>query len=258
MKRAWVIGGILLAGAGLSFTLRQQQAAEPSTGSADKGIAVVELFTSEGCSSCPPADAALMELVDATRKDGRNVYALSFHVDYWNRLGWKDPFSNAAWSERQRSYADRLPGGVYTPQCVVNGNEQFVGSDREALGKSVAHALATAAPTTIEAQARWGDGSVEVDATITGDVMDVELVACLTEDGLSSDVRRGENSGKRLAHVGVVRDLSKTAAQEGHVHLRLEASSAEMRNNSHVIVFAQLKGQGKILGATEAHVQGAQ
>src|SRR5262245_18067196 len=91
-------------------------------------FALVELYTSEGCSSCPPADALLSKLVDAARRDGSRVFALAFHVDYWNRLGWRDPFSDPAFSERQSMYAKSFEPR-YTPQMVVNGVQSFVGSD---------------------------------------------------------------------------------------------------------------------------------
>jgi len=94
-------------------------------------VAVVELFTSEGCSSCPPADRILSRLTAETQRDHRRIYTLSFHVDYWDRLGWRDPYSSSANSDRQRQYAELMKlQSVYTPQMIVNGRIEFVGSDQ--------------------------------------------------------------------------------------------------------------------------------
>ena len=120
-----------------SMSLASDQAGEVGNKGTDEkdeakeSFAVVELFTSEGCSSCPPPDALLAEILEDARKDGRRVFCLSFHVDYWNRLGWTDPYSAPAFSRRQQSYAQAFKNDqVYTPQMIVNGTEEFVGSDR--------------------------------------------------------------------------------------------------------------------------------
>lgn len=218
------------------------------------GFAVVELFTSEGCSSCPPADKALMELVASARHDGSPVYALSFHVDYWNRLGWKDPFSAPEWSERQRVYSTRTGDNVYTPQCVVNGTKSFVGSDAAELDKRVHDALAQQAMITVRAHAERGSTSVRTDYAIGGDITGKELVAVLVEDGLSSEVRAGENGGRHLAHTNVVRALKTTALHPDQPtgSVVLDASGLHDPANAEVILFVQQAGQGAILAATSA------
>src|SRR5436305_253879 len=114
----------------------------------ENGIAVVELFTSEGCSSCPPADELLSDLKTSMR--GKNIFLLAFHVDYWNYLGWNDRFSDAAFSKRQSHYADVLHAEVYTPQMIVNGQKVFVGSKRSEAEDAIADALKN--PTTIKIQ----------------------------------------------------------------------------------------------------------
>jgi hypothetical protein len=166
---------------------------------------VVELFTSEGCSSCPPADALLAEL--AGRPD---VLALSFHVDYWDRLGWKDPYSSRAATDRQNRYATLLAlPSIYTPQIVVDGRWQAVGSDRA----DVEHALELArrnpaeVPVTLaldhgQAQVTLGPGSDKVAASILLIGFDRRHVTA---------VKRGENSGRTLAHVDVVRGVEEIA-----------------------------------------------
>ena len=237
----------------LSFRDRGKVTNGPATD--PQGVAVVELFTSEGCSSCPPADAALKDLVERSTKEGRKVYALAFHVDYWNRLGWKDAFSDHAWSERQRGYADRLPGGVYTPQCVVNGKTQFVGSDRSDLDAAVGDARATPVKVTIDAKASLEGSTIDVEARITGDASGTEMIAVLVEDGLASAVKSGENAGKHLAHAHVVRSLSRAPITDGTTRVQLDASAMSNLLNAHVTVFAQTKGQGAIIGAAEAVIE---
>lgn len=167
---------------------------------------VVELFTSEGCSSCPSADAALRELETAQSVPGVEVIALGQHVDYWNNLGWKDPFSSAQFTERQRWYAQGFKEGNYTPQAVVNGQYEFVGSQQRTLAQTVAKAALAPRATVALARAAGGALSVQVSHLPAGTkAASVELA--LTETGLSSQVGRGENSGRLLRHAAVVRSL---------------------------------------------------
>jgi hypothetical protein len=165
----------------------------------------IELFTSEGCSSCPPADALLAEL--ASRPD---VLALSFHVDYWDRLGWKDPYSSRAATDRQNRYAKLLGlGTVYTPQIVVDGKWEAVGSDRADVERALDHARRdpVEVPVTLaldhgQAQIALGPGSDLVAASVLLIGFDRRHVTA---------VKRGENSGRTLAHVDVVRGLEEIA-----------------------------------------------
>ncbi len=166
---------------------------------------VVELFTSEGCSSCPPADALLVEL--ARHPD---ILALSFHVDYWDRLGWKDPYSSRAATDRQNRYATllNLPT-VYTPQIVVDGRWQAVGSDRADIERALGLArrerpevAVTLALDHGQAQIALGPGSDGVAASVLLIGFDRRHVTA---------VRRGENSGRTLAHVDVVRGVEDVA-----------------------------------------------
>ena len=166
---------------------------------------VVELFTSEGCSSCPPADALLAEFAD--RPD---VLALSFHVDYWDRLGWKDPFSSREATARQNRYATLLAlSTVYTPQIVVDGKWQAVGSDRADVEQALDRARRDRpeVPVTLaldhgQAQIALGPGSDGVAASVTLIGFDRRHVTA---------VKRGENSGRTLAHVDVVRGFDEIA-----------------------------------------------
>src|ERR1700757_5382922 len=162
---------------------------------------VVELFTSEGCSSCPPADALLAEL--AGRPD---VLALSFHVDYWDRLGWKDPFSSPAATERQQRYAELLRlATVYTPQMVVDGRWQAVGSDHT----KVQRALDAARHTVAEVQVALaiGGGLAHIKLGAAGDPVLGDVLLIGFDRRHVSAVQRGENGGRTLAHVDVVRGI---------------------------------------------------
>ncbi len=172
------------------------------------GPVVLELFTSQGCSSCPPADRLLGELVDSGALGDRAVIAMAFHVDYWNDLGWADPFSRAQWSQRQRQYADSLgEAGVYTPQLVIGGRAHVVGSDRRKLARAVEQA-AVARPLSVTAT--WSPRAVQVRAT--GAVAGEELWVALWQDGLSTEIARGENRGESLRGDHVVRQLVRLGA----------------------------------------------
>jgi hypothetical protein len=168
---------------------------------------VVELFSSEGCSSCPPADVLLQKLDGAGTVGGARVLALEFHVDYWNDLGWKDPFSRADWSERQQNYARMRIGGTYTPEMIVDGRDAFVGSDssraRDALARAAsrphAHLQVSRVGSEIHIRVPKLDGA---PATAW---------FAVAERGHRTEVPRGENAGTTLVHGPVVTSLTRLA-----------------------------------------------
>jgi hypothetical protein len=167
---------------------------------------LVELFSSEGCSSCPPADATLRDMDEAQPITNVHVIALEFHVDYWNYLGWKDPFSSAEFSARQRDYGKIMKrAGVYTPQAVVDGQVEMVGSDKARLAEAVANAAKT--QHVLVQLKREGE---TVSITVPGKTnVAYRVVAAQVERGLRTDVPRGENAGKTLQHAPVVRELAE-------------------------------------------------
>lgn len=182
---------------------------------------LVELFTSQGCSSCPPADALLRQIADGTLKAlkranrGQRVIPLSFHVDYWNYIGWRDPYSSNRWSKRQRAYARRVSNGrVYTPQLVIQGRGHAVGS-REARIVREIERISSMLPTppTIELQPHVDDLTLRISVTsvrpehTAGIALDAWVA--LFENGISTPVARGENAGRTLQHDRVVRDLRR-------------------------------------------------
>lgn len=181
--------------------------AHPAT-KARKAAAVVELFTSEGCSSCPAADETLAEITTDEERAGHPVYTLELHVDYWNDLGWVDPFSAAIHSERQRSYARALGlTGIYTPQMLVNGREELVGS-RGALARSViARALArpsSVGVTVSGVRLKDTPSIIQVDYRVSS-LVAVDLQLALAQDAAQTTVEAGENAGRTLHHRHVVR-----------------------------------------------------
>lgn len=231
----------LLAGSVAACVEPAQAQPAPIAGS----FALVELFTSEGCSSCPPADAVLAELA----ADRAHVYALSFHVDYWNDLGWPDPFSAPAHTARQRDYARALGGGVYTPEMVVNGAEGFVGSDRAHARRSVAAALARPAAATLTLAVDRAGAAFTARVAATGAPDDAEVFVAWVERSREVDVRRGENAGRHLRHVHVVRSLSRAPLTAGAVTLR---APSNLRGESEVVAWLQSPSTHRVLAATRA------
>jgi hypothetical protein len=207
---------------------------------AGAGTAVVELFTSEGCSSCPPADALLSEIA---AEGTPGVILLELHVDYWDRLGWPDPWADKRFSDRQRRYGERFDQ-VYTPQMVVNGETQLVGSDRPLARAMIAKALA-APQTELVVDARR-EGSV-ITAKAAGAPVGTTLVAAIVEDGLSSDVQRGENPGAKLRHDRVVRAWVEGPGPSIAVPVPAGVDPAKAR----LVVFAQEPKSLRIVAATE-------
>ncbi len=218
----------------------------------DKGFAVVELFTSEGCSSCPSADALVARV--QKESNGKPVYILAFHVDYWNRLGWKDVFSSAAFSERQNDYANWLNlSSVYTPQIVVNGRTEFVGSQEGNLRNAIRSGLQTPAKSELVFN------SIKVDndkATIQYHTERTSnnntLLLALVEKNATTKVQRGENSGRTLSHVQIVTQLKSVALRNGNSG----SESIALPHNFdpqkwEVIGFIQNPTNGEITGASK-------
>jgi len=166
---------------------------------------VIELFTSEGCSSCPPADALLVELSRQQPVKGAELILLGEHVDYWNYIGWTDRFSSAQFSQRQSEYAKTFHlASVYTPQMVIDGREQFVGNDPGEVQRKIQAAAAQTKPIHVTAQWQGKNLHVAVSSAATGKA---RVLLALTEDGLSTTVGGGENGGRTLHHAAVVRQL---------------------------------------------------
>jgi len=174
----------------------------PAGAGTDRNLIVAELFTSQGCSSCPPADEFLVEL--GKRDD---VLPLAFHVDYWNYIGWSDPFSSSAWSDRQNDYRRARGFRTYTPQLVVNGRYDAVGSRPGAVDQALARARKEAKPVPLKLSAQRKGARVVVDVATGADNADVLVV--VFESGLRTTVSRGENRGRKLNNHFIVRKLER-------------------------------------------------
>ncbi|MDE3105358.1 MAG: DUF1223 domain-containing protein [Acidobacteriota bacterium] len=213
---------------------------------------IVELYTSEGCSSCPPADALLARLARQQPVAGAWIVALGEHVDYWDSLGWRDRFSSGEFTARQSRYRVRFGlESNYTPQMVVAGREEFVGNnERRALQAVAAAAHASQTPLVLSAVGRQ-QGKVVATVRVPAVPAHAELYAALVDPAATTAVTRGENSGRRLDHVGVVRVL-----QQVHFDGREPASvpvaitpAPNSDSQQQLVVWLQSAGQGAVLGA---------
>jgi len=256
----------LFAVCGVCALQAKAQAPPVSTG---RTPVVVELFTSEGCSDCPPAEALALKL-EQQPIPGVDVIVLEEHVDYWNRQGWIDPFSSMEWTERQQDYVSKLANGnPYTPEMIVDGQSEFIGSN----GRAALAAIEKAAHgpgTNVTIGGGKLDAKDSEDFTVTvgklagdagNDVAEVWLA--VVEDGLHSSVTRGENAGHVLYHAAVVRSLHKigVAGAKGQAaaftgNARVKFKSGWDRKNLRAVVFVQEKKGREILGAASAKIAG--
>jgi hypothetical protein len=220
-------------------------------------VAILELFTSEGCSSCPPADTLLREINLKQTNAGQLIVGISEHVTYWNDLGWKDPFSSSVFTDRQSVYASRLsPQGPYTPQMVLDGRDQFVGSDVGALERALQEDSHRNHLTLRILSSALSSSGLNVKFSLAGEMSKpLDIIAVLTDDQDHSDVARGENSGRLLQHVAVARLLTRVATiqedGEQSVHVAVP-DGFQLGTGHHLILFAQERHQGAILGAATA------
>ena len=204
-------------------------------------VVVLELFTSQGCSSCPPADALLSKLLKENQHS--KIIGMSFHVSYWNHLGWADPYSSDSYSNRQNWYHQTFSSGVYTPQVVVNGADEYVGSNKATSATKIKEALAKPATLAIDLSLSGNKLNYHLNGQYANAVLNIVTV----EDEASNYVKRGENKGKQLTHSNVVLSLAtqKVNGSSGEIQLSIPTSTSK------VIVFAQNPKNGTVLGATQ-------
>lgn len=264
--RARVSAGLLLGVFLVAVPLEAQMHA--LTASARRTPVVVELFSSEGCSDCPPADALLSQLETAQPIPGVQVIAIEEHVDYWNHDGWIDPFSSPEWTLRQQDYVAKLKAGTeYTPQMVVDGQSQLVGSFAAQAERSIEiAALGPRVKVTITAAKSDGKDAEDFSVTVGKFASAVqprteEVWLAVTEDGLHSSVNAGENAGHQLYHAAVLRSLTKIGVADAAAASSSFTGDPRVRFNSHwnranlrVVVFVQEKQTKHILGAIETKV----
>lgn len=225
-------------------------------------LVLVELYTSEGCSSCPSADRLLAKLARTQPIAGVRIVPLELHVDTWDDLGWADPFAQAAFTERQQRYAEGRDGGrVYTPAMVVGGGVDLVGSNEAGARAAIAAAAQVPSALALAAKIVKVDAAtIEVAVTIGARKAPVDVVVALTQANLATDVRRGENAGSRLAHAPVVRTL-RGAGVVGPGD-KLEVRTVKLArprgaklDDLRVVAFAQGPRQGAISAIADVSVR---
>ncbi len=250
LKILGLVGVFAFAIFGLSAFINFNSSKKLTAKNSTNGFVLVELFTSEGCSSCPPAD----ELVAKVEKEsqGKPVYILAYHVDYWNRLGWKDQFSSVEFSARQSQYSRYLNlDGVYTPQIVVNGKTEFVGSEEGRLRSAINTNLQKANNELTVSTDSFDGSQLKLKYNITGNNSNMALMVAVVEKNAVSKVESGENGGRTLSHVQIVRKLQKfnLTGDSGEVSLALPRGFPI--HNGEIIAFLQNVNNGEITGAAK-------
>jgi hypothetical protein len=249
---------------GYSFSDREMRA---QAGGDSRVPVVVELFTSEGCSSCPPADVLLQKLKAQQPVAGAQVIPLEEHVDYWNHDGWVDPYSSQEWTERQQTYATLAKNDPYTPELIVDGQSQLVGNNPKEAVLAVEDAARSAKTqitiTQSDADAKGTHFRVSVGKIASGTAGDVaEVWLALTEDGLHSSVTAGENASRELTHIATLRSLHKIGVADANGAEISFAGEPAVKFNSRwnvsnldAIVFLQRKKSRQIIGAASIKIK---
>jgi hypothetical protein len=255
MKKKLFLFGILLAAVFVFFSFKNQQTIEVIIDF--EPVTVIELFTSQGCSSCPSADRLLSQTIFEAAKQHKKIYALSFHVDYWNRLGWADPFSSKQFSERQANYVDVLNiNGAYTPQMVVNGAYQFTGSDKLSLSKYITATQNTKAPIHFKtlAATQKENNSIEIKYALEGDAKACKINVALVSAKETTFIPRGENEGVTLTNENVVRSFTTKKAMAEDV-ISIDTKNISAQSKMAVIAYLQEQNSYKIIGAASVSLK---
>ena len=218
------------------------------------GFALIELFTSEGCSSCPAADEVLEEI--QKKYNDKDVLVLAYHVDYWNKLGWKDIFSDASFTQRQEYYSNifRL-NNIYTPQVVVNGKKEFLGSDKSKLISSIEEQLNERSAVSIKLNVTQNtEGKIDVHYSAEGaDAKKEQAILVLIQKMASNEIKKGENKGKTLHHINIVRNIFYLPLKEKTTNFTLPLGFS--KKDFFVAGFIQDKRSGKIKAIQSSQVE---
>jgi len=248
---------VLILG-GVSVAVLSARTAQAQT-SLGRTPVLVELYTSEGCSTCPPADDLLADMAEHQPIPGVLVVPLAEHVDYWNQLGWTDRFSSSVYSQRQRVYAKNMKATeVYTPQMVIGGTRESPGSDRPSVVRAITAVAKTTTGALTVTRSGASEGTVQVSVTLSGAGAGEApgLYAVVTDDEDTTMVGGGENGGHSLHHVAAVRSMQYFGAisdgQQKLLAIKLPDDAAKRK--LHLVVFAQLTGQGRIVAAASSPI----
>ena len=236
-----------------NMSIAKDDKMQNKTGTNQNSFAVLELFTSEGCSSCPPADAVLAKLSSEYKG---NVYALGFHVDYWNRLGWTDSFSNEIYSRRQKNYAAQLHlNSVYTPQLIINGKTELIGSDEGKARSILAREFKDTANQTIQLNAKQNANNISVSYILekpSDNILNIALVQLQAK----TNVKNGENVGHTLSHINIVRDFKTVdinKSSEDSINFNIPKGFSAKGYS--VVAYLQDKNNLTIKGVVETAIQ---
>ena len=221
----------------------------------EKGFVVLELFTSEGCSSCPPADELLAKIQNESK--GKPVYALAYHVDYWDRLGWRDLYSNPQFSKRQMQYGNWLHlSSLYTPQIIINGKAAFVGSDESAIRKTMSGLLATNQSASLVLQVQQVGDRLDIKYEGLKAAKNSLLVIAILQKKAESKVERGENAGRTLSHVQIVRKLQTEPVNTSGSGTSTVVLPKDLSGqNSEIVGFIQDTDNGEILAVARLNLK---
>ncbi len=223
----------------------------------EHAFAVVELFTSEGCSSCPPADAVLTRIVERADQQKLPILALAFHVDYWDRLGWKDPLSSAQATQRQHEYATAFASDeVYTPQMFVNGNHGFVGSREKEADGQIENALKEPGKVTLSLKAQSNiKDQCTLNYHVTGAEKGQAINVAVVEKRVVSEVLRGENAGRTLTHSNVVRSfMTRPLGPDFDGNIEIAIPDGLNARNAILAIYIQDTATMKIMAVTTINV----
>jgi len=251
MKRQYLflIAGILIASISSAFVKVNHKPTKAIT--VNKGFALIELYTSEGCSSCPPADRLVAKI--AQEYKDKEVYVLAYHVDYWNRLGWKDQFSSHDYSDRQTQYSNYLKlDGVYTPQAIVNGQTEFVGSDERKMNSAIEQNLSKATTANLSLNNLKIAGN---KATLNYEVSSAAnntLMLAVIRKHAETQVKAGENNGRTLPHINIVQKLQSISLKANTGNAEINLPEGFNIKDWAIVGFVQNSRNGAILAVQNA------
>ncbi|AOC97152.1 hypothetical protein BB050_04074 [Flavobacterium anhuiense] len=216
-----------------------------------KGFALLELYTSEGCSSCPPADE-LLGKIQNEYKD-KNVYVLAYHVDYWDKQGWKDIFSNADFTKRQYDYAQFLgKEPIYTPQVIINGKTDYIGSQETSLRNGIKLALSKPAAVDLSLETKQQNDKLSLNYSINGTFKNSHLLIAVVQKSAKSNVKRGENAHRVLSHYQIVQRLQTIDLKVAKGNSTITLPKNFNTQDFEIIGFVQDIKSGAILGVKRA------
>jgi len=220
------------------------------------GFALIELYTSEGCSSCPPADRLVAKIAQEYKDE--EVYVLAYHVDYWNHLGWRDVFSSPQYSQRQRNYSDYLHlDGVYTPQAIVNGRTEFVGSDEDRMHGAIQASLNKSATAELTLNnLKISGNKAGLQYKVKG-ATDASLVLAVIQKHAQTQVKAGENGGHMLPHINIVQKLQTINLKSDSGNADISLPDGFNTKDWGIIAFVQSNRDGAILTAQKANLDSA-